>query len=105
MHVKHLAVGTGTTTAYEYGYGRAATTGYDASKTYYQQAAAGQTQGYAAAAAAGYDQTAPKTAYSTTAYAQRTAAQPQAQPQVCYPIQSIALLFNILSYRFLDCVQ
>ncbi|GLV44025.1 Zinc-finger protein at 72D [Carabus blaptoides fortunei] len=77
----YAAVGTGTTTAYEYGYGRAATTGYDASKTYYQQAAAGQTQGYAAAAAAGYDQTAPKTAYSTTAYAQRTAAQPQAQPQ------------------------
>lgn len=79
----NLAVGTGTTPTYEYGYGRAATTGYDASKTYYQQAAAaGQTQGYAAAT--GYEQAAPKTAYSTTAYAARTAAQPQPAQQVNY---------------------
>ncbi|GJQ85833.1 putative zinc ion binding protein [Trypoxylus dichotomus] len=77
----YAAVGTGTTPAYEYGYGRpaAATTGYpDASKTYYQQAATGQAAtGYTA----GYDQTAAAakpTTYATT-YTQRATAQPQAQ--------------------------
>lgn len=92
-----IAVGY-TTTGSTYGYGRAGVTGYDASKTYYQQAAAGQTQGYPAAA--GYDQTAtPKTAYNTTAYAQRTTAQAQAQPQVC-----LLFLFFIL-FKFYVKIQ
>lgn len=79
----YAAVGTGTTPGYEYGYGRAAaTTGYDASKSYYQQTATAQAAtGYSAA----YDQTAAAAAkpasYAAT-YTQRAAAQPQAQAAV-----------------------
>ncbi|XP_018334589.1 zinc finger RNA-binding protein [Agrilus planipennis] len=83
----YAAVGTGTTPAYEYGYGRAAaTTGYaDASKTYYQQAATGQTAA-AAGYTSGYDQTsaAAKPATYAATYTQRAAAtaQPQSQATV-----------------------
>ncbi|XP_065169843.1 zinc finger RNA-binding protein isoform X2 [Atheta coriaria] len=77
----YAAVGTGTTPAYEYGYGRAAaaTTGYEAGKNYYQQAATGQAAtGYATA----YDQAqgaAKQATYATQFAAQRNPGQPQAQ--------------------------
>ncbi|KAB0802465.1 hypothetical protein PPYR_04651 [Photinus pyralis] len=80
----YAAVGTGAAPAYEYGYGRAAaTTGYDASKTYYQQAATGQTATAAATYTAGYDQTgaAKPAAYAAT-YTQRAATTVQPQTQV-----------------------
>ncbi|XP_017781830.1 PREDICTED: zinc finger RNA-binding protein isoform X2 [Nicrophorus vespilloides] len=79
----YAAVGTGTTPAYEYGYGRAAaaTTGYDATKSYYQQAATGQSAtGYTTA----YDQAAAgaKQANYATQYTQRNPAQQQTQATV-----------------------
>lgn len=109
----YAAVGTGTTPAYEYGYGRAtaATTGYpDASKTYYQQAAAtGQAAAAAAAGyTAGYDQSAAAaaakpTTYATT-YTQRAAAQPQTQAAVSllHHTTMIDVLIHIIIYTVVD---
>lgn len=79
-------MGTGSAPAYEYGYGRpAATTGYDANKTYYQQAAATGQAAATAGYAASYDQAAAAAAAKPATYAatytQRaaTTVQPQAQ--------------------------